>query len=469
MKGGTRGREGVSALTVLILITAAAALGIAAAAITRGAQISSVDFLSSAADYYAAQSGLEWFNQITDGYTTADRDKWEALDGASRKLPGGETFTLTVEYSDSDDDPSTDDLITVSSTGASDNGAGRTTRMTVAVPADSSGAAIFSDHFDQGDTSLFDSTYVFGSSAGAHSSITPFKTVLDAPGGDSAGEFTHSSETGGVSSVMVMGGGAEARFTISGGECLKWSMGGGDSPCNFEGCANTSQCQAREGLNLETDDEGFHNYFIKIRARFVQGKGFGVYFRASYPGENNPYSIDFSGLTSYIWQYDTGMGYLPPCDMYTAVAGSDGEGMFFTRQVTGGSETCGPGCEVFQAPSPSPDGYYPFFCPENRTGLEFLNGWRWRNQNWIYGWRTVYIYVYRNRADVYLGLEEAAGTGGENNPEHVGRVWLDHYGPALRTGGIGVRAIENSLIELDYIKIYDNDEDNDPLSFPGEF
>jgi len=155
--------------------------------------------------------------------------------------------------------------------------------------------------------------------------------------------------------------------------------------------------------------------------------------------------------------------------MLTAIAGSDGEGMLFTRRVSQGSETCGAECEIFSGANAGASGSsaYPFFCPENRTGLAFLNGWRWTNTNWAGRWRTIYIYVYRDRVNVYVGREEIIGHGGENDPEHVGMVYLSSVPGELITGGVGIRTIAGSLAAIDYIKVYDNSNDSNPSTLPG--
>ena len=469
MIGGS-GREGVSVIYALFLVSVIALLGVAAVSVMAPGHEASVDVLDSTADFYAAQSGLEWFERKTAGYTTADRDKFMSLDGAFMHLPAGRRFTLRVEYSDPDDDRATEDLVTVTSTGSlgppSAAGNRRIVRMSSPVPAVRSGAELFSDHFDQPDTLFFNATYVFGDTASAHSDMIPYISVLDAESGDLLSEFTHSSEPGGKQSVMMMGGGREARLTAPAGLCFRWRSSGSDASCGDQECSSSAECQARKGFDPPVDDEGFANYFIKVRARVLSGNGFGVYFRASYSGSGG--TVDFGSLTAYIWQYDAGMGYLAPCDMMTAVAGSDGSGMLFTRRISGGSETCGSGCGLFMDHNPASALLpFPFFCPENRTGMETLNGWRWREFNWRSGWRTVYIYVYKNRANIYLGREEASGFGSEGDPEHIGEVYLDSVGDLLKTGDVGLRTFENSVIEVDYIKIYQNDADHDPSTLAG--
>ncbi|MGK7346523.1 MAG: hypothetical protein ACNS63_12030 [Candidatus Nitrospinota bacterium M3_3B_026] len=460
-------RCGVSAVYVLFVIASLAALGLAAAAITGGGAVSSPDFHSAAESLYAARSGIEWVKLKTAGYTTADKNKWLGLDGTRVEYagPGGPAFVIAVRYSDPDEDPMTDDIVTVASTGFS-SGAERTLEMTAPVPSPSTAIELFSDDFRAEDAPFFEDIYVFGLADGPHSAMDPYLAVTGGPGGDTEEVFTHASEPGGRRGVLVMGGKEEARLTIHTGSCFKWSRDPA-VPCGGAECSASGPCQARRGIGAPVDDEGYQNYFIRIRARLLSGKGFGLYFRASYPRDESG-RVDFGGLTSYAWQYDAGMGYLAPCDMMTAVAGSDGEGMFFTRRIEKGSETCGPGCSLFTARNPSPpENSWPFFCPENRTGLDFLNGWRWRSGGWTAGWRTVYIYVYKDRASVYLGREEISGRGSEHYPEPVGIIYLGSMEGLLRSGAIGVRAIEDSVVEIDYIRIYSNEADLDPGSFPG--
>lgn len=459
-------RRGVSGIYVLFLVTALAALGLAAAAIIGSGVSSSPDFHAAAESLYAARSGIEWVKRKTAGYTTADKDKWLALDGTRLEYagPAGPAFVITVGYSDPDGDPMTDDTVTVASTGFS-GGAERTIEMTSPVPAASAGMELFSDDFRAEDAPFFEDFYVFGLADGPHSDMEPYLSVTSA-GGDTGEVFTHASEPGGQRDVLVMGGKEEARLTIHTGSCFKWSRDPGVF-CGGAGCSSSGPCQARRGIGAPVDEEGYQNYFIRIRARLLSGKGFGIYFRASYPRDGDG-RVDFGGLTSYVWQYDAGMGYLAPCDMMTAVAGSDGEGMFFTRRIEGGSETCGPGCFLFTRRNPPPpENSWPFFCPENRTGLDFLNGWRWRRGDWTAGWRTVYLYVHKDTAAVYVGREEVSSHGSENAPELVGALRLDSKGWLSRTGDIGLRVIGDSVVEFDYIRVYGNDADLDPGSFPG--
>ncbi|MBF0634470.1 MAG: hypothetical protein HQK85_07435, partial [Nitrospinae bacterium] len=249
--------------------------------------------------------------------------------------------------------------------------------------------------------------------------------------------------------------------------CLKWSVTG--APCVSSQCVSDASCQARQGMNIPVDTAGFQNYFLKVRARLTtSGGGLGIYFRAEYPNQSNPLTIDFGGLSGYIWQYDPAVGYIAPCDLSSAIFASDGMGMFFARRVFLGSETCGPECGIYAAinPLPLPD-TYPFFCPENRTGLPQLDGWRWTNPDWINKWRTVYIYVYRNMARIYIGRQEITGAGSETDPLQVGTVALDSVGNVFMTGGMGIRTWGGSAAELDYIMIYPNDLNYTPATFGG--
>jgi hypothetical protein len=80
----------------------------------------------------------------------------------------------------------------------------------------------------------------------------------------------------------------------------------------------------------------------------------------------------------------------------------------------------------------------------------------------------VYIYVYQNRATIYLGREEIAGPGTEDNPKFVGALLLDSITGFLPAGDIGFRIWSGGVAEIDYMIIYSNDSDNDPTSFPEE-
>jgi hypothetical protein len=335
--------------------------------------------------------------------------------------------------------------------------------MTITVPAPSD-VAIFNDDYDQPDLTMFDQFYQAGVSSTAHGQITPYFTVGDSPDGDTSALITHSSETGGVISVLKAGASSELRYIISADSCVKWRTSATGDPCAFPECESRTDCQARTGIDIPIDPDGYQNYFIKMRARLSNGDGFGVYFRVSYPNQGDPNAIDFGGLTGYVWQYDYRLGYLAPCDASSAVFGNDSTGMFASRKISGGSETCAGECAVFaETNPPAGSGSYPFFCPENRDGLLSLNGWRWGNNNWYAKWRTVYIYVYQNRANVYLYREEI----GTSYPEHIGLIRLDSVGTMSKTGGVGLRVLQNANVEIDYIKIYFNDDDNDPVTFSG--
>jgi len=461
------GERGVTLLAVVFLITIAAGLGLAAAWLTQSGQVSLVKTRKTYEAFYAARSGLEWAAQTADGYTTADRDRWLALDGVTMDIAGqgGPRFTLAVAYADPDNDPATADTVTVTSAGypggQAASGAVNEMRIVFTVLPPASGA-LFADEFDQPDTAFFDANYQFAAAAGPHGAITPYTTATGAPGGDTEGLFTHPSEPGGAPGALRMGGQGEARLYIHAGGCLKWVEGGLDDVCAYPECETRSGCQARHGLDAAADEQGYQNYFIKLRARLVHGAGFGVYFRAAYPDENDPAAIDFSRLSAYAWQYDSALGYLSPCDMTTAMFGSDGQGTLASRKVFEGQENCPAQCGLFTAPGPG--GVYPFFCPENRDGLPELNGWRWTNADWTGGWRTVYLYLYRGRATIYVDRE----LGASPDPEPVATVLLDGIGAPLLSGGVGFRVWDGSLAEIDYLRIYPNDDDKDIGSFPGD-
>lgn len=465
------GRSGSAILAVLVIV-AVSAFGAAALILTQAGQTTLVSARASNASHYAAFSGLSWFRQAIKGNTTADRALIEGLNGTPMRVSGGADgpgFTLSVTYLDPDANPATADTVIVTSAGSSDpqspSSPRRTMKMSVTIPPPN--APYLSDHFDQPSADIADTYYHAGTSATAHGSITPFTTVQGIAGGDISGYITHSSELGGMASVLRIGGPDETRLMINTDACLKWSVTG--APCASSQCVSDASCQARQGINIPLDPAGYQNYFLKVRMRLVSpGGGLGIYFRASYPNQSNPLTIDFGGLTGYIWQYDPGVGYILPCDLSSSIFASDGMGMFFARRVYLGSETCGAECRIFSAinPLPAPD-TYPFFCPENRTGLPQLDGWRWTNANWLNNWRTAYIYVYHGMARVYIGREEIVGAGSEVDPLPVGTVTLDSVGGIFMTGGMGIRVWGGSVAELDYIMIYPNDADYTPGTFGG--
>lgn len=461
-----------SAILAVLTIVAVSVFGAAALILTQAGQKALVSARASVASHYAALSGLAWFRQSVKGYTTADRALIESFNGVSKRVSGGVDgpgFTLSVTYLDPDGNPATADTVIVTSAGSADpqspSSPRRTMKMTISIPPPN--AAYLSDHFDQPNTATADTFYQAGTSATAHGLITPFTTIQTTPGGDTAGAVTHSSEQGGLASVLRIGGPNETRLMIHTGDCLKWSVTG--AQCSSALCVSDAFCQARQGINIPVDPAGYQNYFMKVRMRLVSpGGGLGIYFRVTYPNQADPLAIDFGGLSSYIWQYDPGVGYIAPCDLASAIFASDGMGMFFTRRIYLGSETCGPECRIFSSFNslPSPD-TYPFFCPENRTGLIQLDGWRWINQNWVNSWRTVYIYVYQNMARVYIGREEIVGLGSETSPLQVGTLTLDSIGGVFMTGGMGIRVWGGSVAELDYIMIYPNDLNYTPTTFGG--
>ncbi len=459
------GNRGLSMLAILFALLALSALGAITAVITKSAVLSSVDSGPAFDRFYVAQSGLEWFSQATDGYTTANKADYVALDGASIRIKGanGPLFKLTVQYLDTDNDPLTENSVTVTSTGYSNTSSladGETTLvMEVIVPPGSSGV-LFADEYDQPDLTKFDTSYVFGSTTSAHGDIVPMITAGNLSGGDVFGLFTHSSEVGGVPGALRAGGVDEVRLFITAERCLKWATEAG-APCDYPECENRFGCQARNGLDVPLDSGLYHNYFIKIRARLITGGGFGVYFRMTHLNDDDPYRVDFGKLSAHIWQYDTGLGYIAPCQSSTALLGNDGKGMLTTRKIKDGSEVCPVECGVFTSQTA---GVYPFFCPENKTGLPALDGWRWRNLNWLSSWRTIYIYVYRDRANVYVEREELIPPVG---PEHVASIKLDDIGGLLPTGGVGLRVWSGALVEVDYLEVYPNDDDKDPSTFTG--
>ncbi len=377
----------------------------------------------------------------------------------------GSGFALSISYSDPDENRATADTVVVTSTGSSKvavNGAHkRVVSTTITVPPDVSGP-LFSDDFDQLNVLSFDERYQIGAPANASGFMTPFTTVADAVSGDINNVFTHSSEPGGTASVLKIGGDSEARLILSAGSCLAWSVSSDSTVCDYTACSTMPGCEKRKGVDVAPDPDGYQNYFIKLRARLVAGSGFGVYFRSSYSNEDDPYLIDFGSLTGYTWQYDSGMGYLLPCDFFTMIPGSDGSGMLLTRRVENGSELCGAECGLFTAQA-SPD-TYPFFCPENKANDTLIPGWQWSNADWPGEWRTVYVYVYRDTVKIYLDREEISGGA----PALIGVVALDSIASLLPTGGIGLRTWNGSVVEVDYIEIYGNDDNNDASTYLGE-
>ena len=251
------------------------------------------------------------------------------------------------------------------------------------------------------------------------------------------------------------------------GSCLKWSSTGTNGLCGGATCISSTDCQVREGINILPDNAGFANYLIKMRVRLVKGLGFGAYFRATYRAANDPTQIDFARLTSYIWQYDSASGYLPPCDLNSAIPWSDGAGIFFARKVFNGSETCGAECEVFSSPNGGPTASYPFFCPENIVSDPSIPGWAWGNTDWNGAWRTISIYVYQDKATIWVGREEIVGVGGESDPLQTGAISLSSVGALLSAGDIGLRVWSGSVVEIDYLAVWGNDTDNNPTTFVG--
>ena len=398
---------------------------------------------------------------MTENYTTADRERWLALDGTALDLAGtgGPRFSVAINYSDLDGDSATADSVTVTVTGSPGAGGleSRTIQAMFTAPPPGE-PLLFEDHFE-GAMAGFDQTYLAGSPAGAHGGIVPYTTGGTAPGGDADDLFTLAEETGGSPSVLVMGGEGEARFTLFSGECLKWSVTPGTDPCGYPECESRNECLARTGFNAPLDGEGYQNYFIKARVRLNYGSGYGIYFRSGYANEADPAAIDFGSLSGYVWQYDTALGYLAPCSLASAVFGADGVGMLAARKVDGGSETCADECGVYSSPA---GGAYPFFCPENRTGQDLLSGWRWNNADWYAGWNLIYLYVYKGSAAVYVE-REGQGAG----PELAGTVNLGAIGTPRAAGSIGVRVFGGARIELDYLRVYGNDSNRDPSTFAG--
>ncbi len=471
MSHGRRGalaREmGATVIMALALVAAGAALGLAALGLVGASQVASVRVGEGYSVYYAAVSGLEWVAQTADGFTTSDKSRWLSVDNSTVVI-GDTGFKISITYSDPDNSPFTADTAIVVSTGFAGDPAFSssirvlTTMINVPAPGRT---AVFSDHYDQLDASFFDGSYQFGQAAGYHGDMTPYRSANQGAGGDNDGLFTLSHEQGGSASLLKMGGSGEVRYFIAPESCLKWRTSPFGDPCSYPECANSADCQARQGMDLAQDMDGYHNYFIKVRAKLVSGAGFGVYFRATYPNQNDPSTIDFGGLTGYVFQYDSGMGYIAPCDLSTAILGSDGSGVMFTRKISGGTEICPAECGIFSAVNPPPPSdSYPFFCPENRTGRPYLDGWRWTNADWAGNWRTIYIYVYRNVADIYVDREQAGGPGIES----VGSVRLNGVGSELKTGGVGLRVWDNSQAFIDYIRVYPNDDNKTPATFTGD-
>jgi len=457
---------GSTAIMALALVATGSALGLAVLAMVGSSQTASVRVGEGYAVYYAAMSGLEWVAQATDGFTTSDKSRWLSVDNSTVMI-GKTGFTISITYSDSDNSPLTADTVNVVSTGFAGDPASSSIRVLTSminVPAPGQ-APVFSDHYDQPDASFFDSSYQFGQATGYHGDMTPYRSANQGAGGDNDGLFTLSHEQGGSASVLKMGGSGEVRYFIPSESCLKWRTSPDGDPCSYPECASSADCQARQGMDLAQDTDGYHNYFIKVRAKLMSGAGYGVYFRATHPNQNDPNTIDFGGISGYVFQYDSGMGYIAPCDLSTAILGSDGSGMMFTRKVSGGTETCPVECGIFNTIiPPPPSGSYPFFCPENRTGQPYLDGWRWTNADWVGNWRTIYIYVYRNMADIYLDREQTNGP----SIESVGKVQLDGVGSELKTGGVGLRVWDSSQVFIDYIRVYPNDDNKTPATFTGD-
>ncbi|VAX17029.1 hypothetical protein MNBD_NITROSPINAE01-1741 [hydrothermal vent metagenome] len=457
---------GVSIIFALFMLVVASVFALTTVMLTQSSQRGAIYSTLSNTSYFAAQSGIEWAMQAGLAFTTVDKQKWLDLNGIKIEYAPAQSFLLNVLYDDPDNSPLTDDSVTITSQGFSGNVAGRSVMVTVKVPPATGKGELFSDHFNQGGVGKLNSSYTFGVSNSSHGKMTPYRSALNTQSGDAMNIFTHGSEPSGVSSVLRMGPAPEARIFIHTGSCLKWNVGSNAGLCSYSDCESKTGCEARTGINAPKDIDGYQNYFIKIKARLISGDGFGIYFRASYPNETAPDIIDFSGLTGYAWQYDRGMGYFEPCDGTTTPPGTDLTGLFFTRRVENGSETCGTGCDVYASESPSGD--YPFFCPENYEGLQTLGGWGWGNSNWPNLWRTIYLYIYRDTMRVYLGREEVYGHGSNATPLPVGVVDLSQISPSLASGGIGIRTWAGSVAEIDYIKIYENNENHTPDTFAGE-
>lgn len=466
--------RGIALLTIIFTLGVVAILALMATSIIENQSTSAGRRLRSSTAFYAAGSGLMWARQKTGSLTTYDKAKFLALDKTTKKITPSksERFTLSVVYVDSDNNRETDDKVTFIATGVADGAKGaikRVVEVTYTVPAPPGSSALYTNTFDQPTVEDFD-RFVFASlSPMAHGPGDPLVTIGSGAGGDLTGAFTHSSESGGSPGVLKVTAPTygDARLMIHTGACIKQSQVSAGDPCGYSSCATVGQCLAREGLSIAEDTAGFVNYFIKLRVRLLIGNGFGVYFRASYQNMTDPNNIDFATLTGYVWQYDAGFGYLSPCNFSTAAPGSDGFGMFASRRIENGSERCGAGCSVFSAPSGTPS-VWPIFCPENKPTTPTLPGWGWGNNNWWPNFRTVYIYVFQNKATIYLGREEISGQGSESAPELVGTIFLDSVAGLLTTGDIGFRIWSGGVAEIDYLVIYPNDTDLNPATFPGE-
>jgi hypothetical protein len=288
---------------------------------------------------------------------------------------------------------------------------------------------------------LFDSAYTFGASTTAHGGFTPTRYA------DSAGRVTFTG-----TSLQLAANGADARFTLHTGACLKWSSVTGG--CGLGGsCVSTPTCQARTGAAIAPDASGYVNYIILLRAKLLAGPGYGVYFRANYLNQSNPDTINFGGLTGYQWAYDYYAGYFSPCSLATAIPGSDLLGLLFTRRIDNGSEVCGRSCGVYRTRAAGVV-EYPFFCPENRSTAIPLPGYNWANADWVTQWRTMLIFVNQGRAEIYLGREEITGMGSEVAPTLAGVVDLLTVGTPITSGDIGVRIWGSSVMEIDRIALY---------------
>ena len=470
-----KGRRGLALVTIIFTLSVIAALALASVWMAGGQPVESVYAKNSTSAFYAAQSGLFWARQKTFLYTTEDKTLFNAITGRSLAVgpKGEENFVLSVLYSDPDNDPATSDKVTFTSTGFAENpGVGqisRTVEVTYTVLPPSTITPVFADSFNQLDTIAFDRFFAATISPTAHGEGVPITSVQNIPGGDEFSTFTHGAEQGGVVGMLRVEATpfGDARLMIHTGDCLRWSVTGAGSLCSGASCVSSGDCQAREGVNIAPDAAGFVNYFIKARVRLVSGFGFGLYFRSTYPGMSDPATIDFAQLTGYIWQYDPGMGYLAPCALDSAVPWSDGSGMFFSRRILNGSETCGAGCEIFSSPSGATPPEYPFFCPENVTADPLTPGWAWGNSDWLGAWRTISVYVFQDRATVWVGREEMAGAGGESDPSLTGTLYLDSVGGLLSTGDIGLRVWSGGVVEIDYLAVWENDADHNPATFAG--
>ncbi len=456
-----RHRTGLSALTLLFLLASAAIFGLAAQQLVGSGARVAVETMAATKAALVARSGVSWVAHRLADLTTADRTTIEGLNGTSRPVgTDGARFSLALVYLDPDNTPTTDDTVVVTVTG--DDGSTGLTRaesISLVIPA-IGGGALFADDFTQVDTTLFDGWLAGGETATPHGAIIPLLSI--AGGGDPTGLITHGSEGTGTPGLIRLSTTSELRLSLFTGDCFSLNVGG---VCPG-GCLAGPGCLVREGLAIPLDPAGFQNYFIKIRFRLLSG-GFGVYFRTSYPNQGNPATVDLGGLTGYLWSYDPSLGYILPCSVTSALLGSDGMGMLATRRIEGGSETCGALCAFYTAPAPS----YPFFCPENRIPWPPVDGWRWQNTNWFGQWRTLYLYVYRDRMTVWLGRGDIIGApGSELDPSLVGTVPLGSITPLLTTGDLGLRLFATgtaAVADLDYLQVYPNDADYAPATFPG--